>query len=85
MKKTKNIRDEKPAQIRVKGDINEFNLDVGFIGAMLDVLCITDSEEFNRNTIPALAYEARHKLERAREYGNSLWDVAREAGLVKVS
>lgn len=77
MKKGK-IIDEKQDMKKVKGDINEFNLNVGFIEAMLDVMLVVKPDELNNNTMAALSHEARNKIERIKEYTNSLWDVARK-------
>lgn len=77
MKKGKTI-DEKQDVKKVKGDIDEFNLNVYFIEAMLDIMITVNPDELNKNTMAALSHEARNKIERIKEYTNSLWDVARK-------
>lgn len=53
-------------------DINKFNLDSGFIRAILDVMVTVTPDELNRDTLAALSYEGRNKLEKMDKYTNSL-------------
>ena len=69
--------------------IDDFNLEIGFIEAVIDVLFTIDGhnmlDELHNGTVCSLLAPARDSLERTKEYTNSLWHSLKEAKQVKAA
>ena len=87
MAKVTNI--EKDSQVKTSGDIDDFNLDIGFVEAVFDVLFAIDGhyslDELHRGSVCSLLAEAEDRLERAKNYTNNLEGSFKKADQVEVA